>query len=241
MKFFMKNRRTVSEQFIVNRKNPSLLQIERRSGTNKTTKTQMNKFLTLTTIDNIDELLEKLDYCKKHSSKKTYQKVLHSFIKSVLFIVIICLVYAVILWCGVDYSIKQTNSLVNENDISFSFAKTGHIRSGELYYIDNEKYVVNMSDFGYDINDYESGTDFTIYLDENHNIVDIILVDKNEITSSDKIVYWIIGPTICAAFILIFYAIWTRYSKSSLNPGKEWNKYCRWLETRDSSETWYYG
>ena len=136
---------------------------------------------------------------------------------------------------------KQINSHVNDNNISYSHKKIGHIRSGVLYYIDNEKYEVDMSKYGYNINDYKSGTDFRIYLDENHKVVDIKPISDKEITSSEKQAYWIVGSLVSFSIILIVHAIWLRYSKSSLNPSKEYNKFGKWLETKDNNEEWYNG
>lgn len=200
----------------------------------------MNRMLAGTTRYNWYDILAKLDYCKKHSSKQTYDRVLKSLIRTALSVVVICLVYATVLICGMNYFDKQINSHISENHISYSFEKTGHISGGILYYIDNEKYEVDMSAYGYDADDYESGTDFSIYLDENRRVVDISPIDKNEITASDKMVYWMLGSTIGAAFVLVFYAIWAGYSKSVLNPGREWSKFGRWLKTKDAEEEWYY-
>lgn len=200
----------------------------------------MNKLLIGTTINNFDDISEKLYYLKKHSSKNTYTKVLKSVINTSLSIVLLCLIYGVVLFGGMVYLDNLANSHVNEHNIHYTSQNVGHIRSGVLYYIDNEKYVVDMSDFGYDINDYESGTDFTIYLDENRNVVDIIPVDDNQITLSDITVYWMIGSLLCTIFVFIIYAIWLGCSQSNFNPSKEWQKYCKWLESKDRID-WYYG
>lgn len=201
----------------------------------------MNHLQKITTISNWEDILEKLDYCRKHSSKEIYEKVLSSFIRTALSIVVLCIIYAIVLISGMCYFDKAVNSQVNENGIRYTFQKTGHIRSGVLYYIDNEKYEVDVSDYGYNINDYESGTDFNIYLDENHNVIDIRLVNNDEMTASDKMVHWLLGSLIGVVLLFIIYTLWLRNSKSILNPGKEWNKYGEWLETKDENEKWYYG
>lgn len=201
----------------------------------------MNNFQTAAMLSNWNDISEKLDYCKKHSSKETYGKVVKSFRRTALSIVFICIIYAIVLVSGMIYFDKQINTHVNENNISYNFVKTGHIRSGELYYIDNEKYEVDMADYGYNITDYESGTDFNIYLDENHKVIDICLVNNEEITASDKMVYWLTGSLIGAVLFLIVYTLWLGFSKSILNPAKEWCKYGKWLKTKDLNEEWYYG
>ena len=201
----------------------------------------MNKILTATTAYNWYDILKELDYLKKHSSKETYDKVLKSFKRTAFSIVVICILFIIVLMSGMNHFDKQINSHVNDNNISYSHEKIGHIRSGVLYYIDNEKYEVDMSKYGYNINDYKSGTDFRIYLDENHRVVDIKPISDKEITSSEKQAYWIVGSLVSFSIILIVYAIWLRYSKSSLNPSKEYNKFGKWLETRDNNEEWYNG
>lgn len=144
----------------------------------------MNHLQKITTISNWEDILEKLEYCRKHSSKETYEKVLSSFKRTVLSIVLICIIYAIVLI---------------------------------------------------------SGTDFNIYLDENHNVIDIRLVNNAARTASDKMVYWLLGSLIGVVLLFIIYILWLSNSKSSLNPGKEWNKYGKWLETKEENENWYYG
>lgn len=200
----------------------------------------MNKLLLGATTYNWYDICKKLDYCKKHSSGQTYARVLKSLVRSFLSIVVICLVYAVVLISGISYFDRQINSHVNEKGISYHFEKTGHISGGVLYYIDNEKYEVDMEAYGYHRDDYEAGTDFSIYLDENRRVIDISPIDRNKSTPSDKLVYWMLGSTIGAVFVVLIYAVWLIHSKSRLNPAREWQRFGKWLETTDR-EDWYYG
>jgi hypothetical protein len=196
----------------------------------------MDKMLTASTAFRGVEIKKKLDYLKKHSSKETYDKVAKSFHKTELIIIVICIISVIIQSIEFDYFNKKINSKINENNISFSYEKTGHVLSGVLYYIDNEKYEIDMSEYGYDINDYEDRTDFRIYLDENHNVVDIIPVNKNEITITEKFANWTVGHIIFFVIVMLIFYFWSRKTMN-----KEWIKYCNWLKTKADNEEWYNG
>lgn len=196
--------------------------------------------LAFSTAVNWYNIVQMLDYCKKHSSSETYLAVMKSFKRTMISILTILFIFVIIFVAGIIHFDKAINSKVTTNNISYSLEKTGHVGNGVVWYIDNIKYEIDPSQFGYDINHYDKGTDFYIYLDENHNVVDVKPVDKS-ITASDKMALWLVGSLFSICFILIAFVLWTRYSKSELNPTREYAAYVNWFRNKSADEKWYYG
>lgn len=182
-----------------------------------------------------------LDYCKKHSSKKTYKLVAKSFKKTVVSIIAILFFLITIFAIGAIYFSKRVDEKVTKNNINYSFEKIGHVGNAVIWYIDNVKYEIDISNFGYNIDDYEHGSDFYVYLDENHNVVDITPIVKSDITATDKMIFWLLGSLISMCIILITFTIWVRYSKSKLNPMREWVAFTTWFKNKPENEDWYNG
>ena len=196
--------------------------------------------LAFSAVMNFRDIAQMLDYCKKHSSEETYTSVIKSFKKTVISILIILLVLILVFAGGMLHFGKEIDSKITANNVSYSFEKTGHVGNGVVWYIDNVKYEIDISDFGYDINDFEEKTDFRIYLDDAHRVVDISPVTKGN-TASDKMLYWIIGSMISMCAVLITFTIWMRYSKSKLNPMREYYSYVKWFRNKAENEAWYNG
>lgn len=196
--------------------------------------------LAFSAIGNFADIAKMLDYCKKHSSEETYSAVFKSFKKAIAFLLIIIFVFLSVFVAGVIHFSKDLDSKVTANNISYSFEKRGHVGNGVVWYIDNEKYEIDISHFGYDINDYEERTDFSIYLDDDHNVVDISPSVKG-VTGADKMMYWVLGFIILFSAILIVFAIWLGYSKSRLNPMREYAAYVKWFRNKSENEEWYHG
>ena len=197
--------------------------------------------LAVSSILNFGEIGRMLDYCKKHSSEETYSIVIKSYKKTIISTLILIFILLFIFIGGIIYFDKAKESKITTNNISYSSVKRGHIGNGVVWYIDNVKYEIDISDFGYNISDYEKETNFDIYLDENHNVVDVKPVIKGNLTSTDKFVWWIVGSLVSMCIILIAYINWIRYSKSRLNPSKEYFEYIKWFMNKSEDGEWYSG
>lgn len=190
---------------------------------------------------NFYEISKILDYCEKHSSKETYSAVKKSVKKTIISILILLVAFIAIFAFGIIHFDKKIDSHTTSNNITYSHEKIGHVGNGVVWYIDNVKYEIDISDFGYDINNYEYGTDFNVYLDENHKVVDVNPIIKGNSTAADNMAWWLVGSLITICIILIGFAIWIRRSKSNLNPGREYFAFVTWLNNKTENEDWYNG
>ncbi|MFV0342052.1 MAG: hypothetical protein ACK5JH_04060 [Anaerocolumna sp.] len=198
----------------------------------------MNSSLIFGTTVRLKDTFKRLKYCKEHSSEETYTKVLKSvkktgFLTAFVFIGVMGIYMSVLAILA-----RPTDTDVSSNIISYSDSKIGHVYGDEFWYIDNEKYIVDIADYGYNINDYEWRTPFNVYLDENHNVVGI---DPFVSVVYSVAIYWMIGGFVSYVIIMVIFAMWLKYRKSSLNPGREWFLCNKWLNAKDIEHEWYNG
>lgn len=179
-----------------------------------------------------------LEYCRGCSSDRIYAAVKKSCQRVVVWTIMFCLIFVMILGAVMFHFSRGKNSHVTDNGIAYSCVKTGHVGDGVVWYINNDKYEVDISEFGYDIQNFEHGSDFNVYLDENGDVVDII--PEEETAGSALGAYWIVGLMVGFIVFLCSWAIWMRYSKSRLNPGREYYTFMKWYQNAMPGD-WYGG
>ncbi|MBE5962243.1 MAG: hypothetical protein E7256_12840 [Lachnospiraceae bacterium] len=174
--------------------------------------------------------------CKQHCTPETYEKVMKSLKKLNRCTATIVITILAILGASLIHFAIKSDSQVNTNQISYSTEKVGHLSENTVWYINNIKYEIDITQFGYSTGAYADGTDFRVYLDDNGNVIDLIPIIKGELTASDQMALCMVIGLFMMCFVPISWAIWVRKSKSKLNPGREWFLFLTWLQKRTPFE-----
>lgn len=186
-----------------------------------------------------------LRYLKTHSSDETYAKVKKSYINLVIVVTIFCLIWLSIFTSGFAYLVDKTDLKITANNIAYEENKLGRVGDGIVWYTMNTtRYEIDISDFGYDIHDYEYGARFNIYVDENQHVVDIAPVVKSSLTGWEKdegdlVIYWYISSLVLSVVTILILRQWMVNSKSKRNPAREWMTYFRWYDKNEIDGYWF--
>lgn len=181
-----------------------------------------------------------LDYCKTHSSKETYNRVAKSLKLSSLTVLLICVVFCIVFSIELSLQMNAKPENITIHGISYETERTGRIGYDDLFYTYNKsRYDIDIADYGYSMSDFELYDTFSVYLDKNEEVVDIVPQKDIPKSFGDYMIYVCLGTMLVFIIILLVYAIWSKKSKSRLNPAREWVEYCNWYRSNDRASEWY--
>lgn len=187
--------------------------------------TMMNTLLTFTN----HHLM--LKWAEEHLDAPTYQRILKSY-KAVIRNCAIIIVAWLILLCGAVFWAFSAQSAYMSD---YSSIRTGRVQGDTIYYIDNIKYEINPSDYGYNTADYSAGSKFRIYFDQNDKIVRIRPeAEVNSLMEDDLL--WIVillggGLILPIVLLVIFVPVALKTF------GRDWHAYGIWYQRHDAVET----
>lgn len=178
---------------------------------------------------NLASVLTNLRYCKMYSPPKVYKKVLNSVIRTIAIILVALLLWVASLCCGFVIFLAPDAKITPNTQMSYDSVKAGHAGEEVLWYINNDKYEIDISRFGYNINDYGINEDFEVYLDYKGDVIDVI--PKSDVKDDNVInaIIWFGGGFALVIIVFLIIAILTK-TNSRLNPLLAYYEFVLWLE-----------
>lgn len=188
----------------------------------------MNKLLGMATAANFASAELKRDWAKNHLDHYTYARVEKSrkatLVNTTIFVVFLVVLFGIAVAVG---TVKQ-----KELRSWYDTCRTGRVLGETVYYIDNEKYEILLSDYGYDYHDFENRDIFDIYFNEEGDIIKIAPYDDSIFNEKNILVNIYIGGAILMIIMILCIYLPICYHTF----GRDWRKYCRWFDKSDPNK-----
>lgn len=185
----------------------------------------MNQLLYISTLFRFFNNIVMLNWAKENLDNDTFKIIQKSYkdIKkyTVIIMVLLMLTYSVVLLPQISIIDKYSADLTRQ----------GHVSGKKVWYIKNDKKELNLSDYGYNYNDYKENDKFVVYLDKNYNVKDIAPLEEVQ-NEKNKPFIIMIGGIVLIIFIILFIYVPIAYNTF----GKAWGQFNRWYEKANLKE-----
>lgn len=172
----------------------------------------------------------KLKWAEMHLDADTYGKIKKSYNDIKKYTVIVTLILVVSVFIAITMAFSVQASVRSDYDTW----KAGHVSEDKVWYINNVKYEVELSDYGYNAADFSVGDNFRVYLDKNDKVVKISSDDDvNKLLEDDLAAVVMLGSLLFMIVVLLCVHVPIAFNTY----GKIWRKYGLWFEGSDSEET----
>ena len=186
----------------------------------------MSHMLNISTASNFASQAIMLNWAKKSLDAEVYKKIKKSYSDIIKYTVIVLLVLIVI-----DFiAIMSASSIQASQQSYYDTWKRGHVSGDTVWYINNIKYEVSLSDYGYDPVNFSDGDIFRVYLDGDGNVLKISSdADVNKFLEDDIMAVAMVGGLIL--MLVVFLCIHLPIAYNTY--GKIWRKYATWYQKAD--------
>lgn len=168
-----------------------------------------------------------LYYCKRNTDSVTYKKVEASLNKVHKYTLIVTVIFFVIL-IGIMFA---ASSVPRSNEPVSDIWKYGRVSRNTVWYINNDKCEINLSDYGYNPVDYSDNDKFIVYLNEEGSVLNIFPGDE---PLSDAVLCVLIAIGGGVFFLLFVFCIHIPIALHTY--GKAWHAFGRWYHKRGSGQ-----
>lgn len=168
----------------------------------------------------------KLEWAKWNLDAGTYGKIKKSYNDIIKYTVITTVILTIIVFIAITMAFSAQASVRS----AYSTWKIGHASEDKVWYINNIKYEVNMSDYGYDAANFSVGDNFRVYLDQNDEVIKISSDDDvNKLMEDDLVAVVMVGSLLFMIVVLLCIHVPIAFNTY----GKIWRKYGVWFEKAD--------
>lgn len=166
---------------------------------------------------------KKLLWAKCNLDSEIYKEIEQSYRKIIKCTLIVFLTIVIICFIVISFAFYIQDSVHS----AFDEWKQGHVSGDIVWYINNEKHQINLSDYGYDSANYFDGDYFRIYFDKEGYIVKIT-PDKevNKVLEDYLAVIAMIGSIIFMLFAILCIHLPIAFHTY----GKMWRRFSVWYD-----------
>ena len=186
----------------------------------------MNHMLNVSTTANFLSNQVKLEWAKRNLDTDTYNKIKRSYNSVIKYTLIVTLVLVVMIFVAITMAFSAQASVHSAYDTW----KKGHVSGNIVWYINNDKYEVELSDHGYNPADFSDGDIFRVYLDESGSVIKILSDNDVNKTMEDNIA----AIVMVGSLIIMIIVLLCIHLPIAINTyGKIWHKYGIWFGKAD--------
>lgn len=186
----------------------------------------MNHMMNVSTAARFQAFHIMLDWAQKNLDAETYAKIKKSYKDVIKYTLIVVLVLFIFMLAAMITAFSVRNSARSTYDTW----KTGHVSGNKVWYIDNVKYEVELSDYGYYPADFMDRDLFRVYLDHNGNVIKIQAeADVNKMMEDYMVPVVMLG----SLFLMISIILCIHVPIAMKTYGRIWRKYGVWFEKAD--------
>ena len=167
---------------------------------------------------------KKLNWAKRNLDENTYKKVEKSYKDIIKYTVIILLVLILISFIAIGSQIDTMDKYSSDR------TRTAHVSGEKIWYIQNDKKEINLSDYGYNYKDYSEGEQFIVYLDKDYNVINISPL-KDAKNEKNRPAVIMVGSLILSIIVAVCIFVPIAYNTF----GSNWYKFNRWYDKADFS------
>lgn len=159
----------------------------------------------------------RLSYAREYCDKSTYERIYKSYKKtlgySVIFILLLLIGYTIMLVTQIPTMDKYASDNV----------RPGHVSGNTVWYIQNDKHEIKLTDYGYNETDFNDNEKFVVYLDKDNHVIGIA---PDKIAKKERELPFVL--MICGLFLMIvmILCIWTPISYKTF--GKDFRTFNKW-------------
>jgi len=106
--------------------------------------------------------------------------------------------------------------------------RTGHVSGEKIWYIQNDKKELKLSDYGYDYQEFQDNEDFIVFLDKNNQVTSI--VPQKEKNFEMNLPGIVMASILIGSIILLLIYMFVCYKTF----GKAWHKFSVWYDKTDN-------
>lgn len=158
-----------------------------------------------------------LMWAKENLNKDIYIKIEKSYEDIIKYTVIVMVVLILI------YFIVVLTQVSTMDKYSSDSTRTAHVYKDKIWYIQNDKKEINLSDYGYNYKDYSENEQFIVYLDKDYNVINISPLKDVQNEKHSPAIIMVLGLVL---IIIIILCIYVPICYNTF--GRNWRKFCKW-------------
>lgn len=166
---------------------------------------------------NVSEQRSRLKYLENNVQDPVLVKKVKKSYKSIIWITILILFILIGIFTAMILNLESTYGKYTSQN-----TRTGYLSGEKVWYVENIKRELTLSDYGLDYNNFNNGSTFTIVLDKENNVIEVLDKEKFDAEKNKKI-YLIVGMLPLSLIVLL---LTVPLSKKTY--GKAWSQYGKW-------------
>lgn len=161
-------------------------------------------------------------YARKHCDQKTLERIISSYNKIFKYTLITLLVLIL------AYGIAVSLAYAKFDNHSADSTRIGRVNGEIIWYVQDIKREIKLSDYGYNSLDFNDNDKFTVFLDKENNVIDIE-PERSEFSGP---------PVVMVGGLILMIIIMFTYIPICYNTfGKDYRTFVRWYnETKPENE-----